>query len=75
MCVKSSLFLLVAGLCVGAWANEAEKSETSLVSYVDIYGLNLGLCNNIFPLKVLLYLQLINIPSNFFQQLTPDRLA
>jgi hypothetical protein len=45
MCVKSSLFLLVAGLCVGAWANEAEKSETSLVSYVYIYCINLGLCN------------------------------
>jgi hypothetical protein len=32
MNLKSSLVLLLAGLCVGAWANEADKSQTSLVS-------------------------------------------
>jgi len=32
MNMKSALFLLLAGLCVGAWANEADKDETSLVS-------------------------------------------
>ena len=32
MNMKSALFLLLAGLCVVAWANEADKDETSLVS-------------------------------------------
>jgi hypothetical protein len=31
MNLKSSLVLLLAGLCVGAWANQADKSQTSLV--------------------------------------------
>jgi len=65
MCVKSSLFLLVAGLCVGAWANEAEKSETSLVGkeFVDedeengegkLYFTGTGYTINLIPQAIIL---------------------
>jgi len=63
--VKSALFLLLAGLCVGAWANEADKDETSLVGkeFVDedeengegkLYFTGTGYTINLIPQAIIL---------------------
>lgn len=62
---SSALLLLLAGLCVGAWANEAEKSETSVLGkeFVDedeengegkLYFTGTGYTINLIPQAIIL---------------------